>query len=74
MDEIRVIARALARGGKEEQLRTAFAGMLAPTRAEKDADSMSAMSPTTKDSFTFTRSGRVKMHSIAIQRHHTISN
>jgi quinol monooxygenase YgiN len=35
MDEIRVIARALARAGKEEQLRNTLAGMLVPTRAEK---------------------------------------
>jgi quinol monooxygenase YgiN len=35
MDEIRVLARALARAGKEEQLRNTLAGMLAPTRAEK---------------------------------------
>ena len=35
MDEIRVIARALARTGKEEQLRSTLRGMLAPTRAEK---------------------------------------
>jgi quinol monooxygenase YgiN len=35
MDEIRVIARALARAGKEEQLRNTLAGMLAPTRAEQ---------------------------------------
>jgi quinol monooxygenase YgiN len=35
MDEIRVIARALARSGKEEQLRNALVGMLAPTRAEQ---------------------------------------
>ncbi len=35
MNEIRVIARALARTGKEEQLRSTLRGMLAPTRAEK---------------------------------------
>jgi quinol monooxygenase YgiN len=35
MDEIRVIARALARAGKEEQLRNTLLGMLAPTRAEQ---------------------------------------
>jgi quinol monooxygenase YgiN len=35
MDEIRVIARALAREGKEEQLRNALVGMLVPTRAEQ---------------------------------------
>jgi quinol monooxygenase YgiN len=35
MGEIRVIARALARAGKEEQLRSTLAGMLVPTRAER---------------------------------------
>jgi len=35
MDEIRVIARALARAGKEEQLRDTLLGMLVPTRAER---------------------------------------
>jgi quinol monooxygenase YgiN len=35
MDEIRVIARALARTGKEEQLRKTLIGMLTPTRAEQ---------------------------------------
>jgi quinol monooxygenase YgiN len=35
MDELRVIARALARAGKEEQLRNTLREMLAPTRAEK---------------------------------------
>ena len=35
MDEVRVIARALARSGKEEQLRCTLVGMLAPTRAEQ---------------------------------------
>jgi quinol monooxygenase YgiN len=34
MDEIRVIARALARAGKENQLRNALVGMLTPTRGE----------------------------------------
>jgi quinol monooxygenase YgiN len=35
MDEIRVIARALARAGKEEQLRNTLTEMLTPTRAEQ---------------------------------------
>jgi quinol monooxygenase YgiN len=35
MDEIRVIARALARAGKEEQLRNTLVEMLTPTRAEQ---------------------------------------
>lgn len=34
MSEIRVIARALARSGKENQLLELLRGMLAPTRAE----------------------------------------
>ena len=34
MAEVRVIARFVARRGKEEQLRELLAGMLAPTRAE----------------------------------------
>ena len=34
MAEVRVIARAVARKGKEEQLKALFQGMLAPTRAE----------------------------------------
>ena len=34
MAEVRVIARALARKGKEDQLRSLLQGMLAPTRAE----------------------------------------
>jgi quinol monooxygenase YgiN len=34
MDEIRVIARALARAGKEDKLRNTLVGMLTPTRAE----------------------------------------
>jgi quinol monooxygenase YgiN len=35
MNEIRVIARALARAGKEDQLRCTLFEMLAPTRAER---------------------------------------
>jgi hypothetical protein len=32
---------------------------------------MNYMSPATEDSFIFTKSGKVRMHSIAIQRHCT---
>jgi quinol monooxygenase YgiN len=35
MNEIRVIAKALARAGKEEQLRNTLCGMLVPTHAEE---------------------------------------
>ena len=34
MTEVRVVARAVARGGSENQLRELLQGMLAPTRAE----------------------------------------
>ena|ERR1700693_1238672 len=34
MAEVRVIARSMARGGKENQLRELLRGMLVPTRAE----------------------------------------
>ena len=34
MDEIRVIARGLARAGKKDKLRNTLVGMLTPTRAE----------------------------------------
>jgi quinol monooxygenase YgiN len=53
MNEIRVIARALARAEKEEQLRNTLFGMLATTRAGRGADSMSFMSQTTKGLFYF---------------------
>ena len=35
MTEVRVIARAVAREGKEDQLKALLQGMLAPTRAER---------------------------------------
>ena len=34
MSEVRVIARAVARKGKEEQVKALLQGMLAPTHAE----------------------------------------
>ena len=34
MAEVRVIARSVARKGKEDQLRALLQGMLTPTRAE----------------------------------------
>ena len=35
MTEVRVIARSVARKGKENQLRALLQGMLVPTRAEQ---------------------------------------
>lgn len=39
MSEVRVIARSVARKGKENQLRALLQGMLAPTRAEPGCES-----------------------------------
>jgi quinol monooxygenase YgiN len=39
MAEVRVIARSVARKGKEDQLRSLLRGMLAPTRAEQGCKS-----------------------------------
>ena len=39
MTEVRVIARSVARKGKEDQLRALLQGMLAPTRAEQGCKS-----------------------------------
>jgi quinol monooxygenase YgiN len=74
MGEIRVIARALARAGKEEQLRNTLAGMLAPTRAERGCRLYELYESNNNGLSVFAKSGRVKMPSIAIQRHRTISN
>src|SRR6266576_3935981 len=74
MDEIRVIARALARAGKEEQLRNRLVGMLTPTRAEQGCRLYELYESNNRGLFYITRIGKVKMHPIAIQRHRTISN
>jgi quinol monooxygenase YgiN len=39
MSEVRVIARSVARKGRENQLRALLQGMLAPTRAEQGCES-----------------------------------
>jgi quinol monooxygenase YgiN len=39
VNELRVIARAVARKGKENQLRALLQGMLVPTRAEQGCES-----------------------------------
>jgi quinol monooxygenase YgiN len=39
MNEVRVIARSVARQGKEDQLRALLQGMLVPTRAEQGCKS-----------------------------------
>ena len=64
MDEVRVIARVLARAGKVEQLRNPLIGMLTPTRAEQGCRPYE--SNNNKELFTFKRSGKSKD---ALDRH-----
>jgi quinol monooxygenase YgiN len=53
MNEIRVIARALARPGKEEQLRNTLLAMLAATRAERGCSLYELYESNTKGLFYF---------------------
>ena len=53
MAEVRVIARAVARKGKEDQLRTLLQGMLVPTRAEKGCISYELYESDSKGRFYF---------------------
>jgi len=51
--EVRVIARAVARKGKEDQLRALLQGMLVPTRAEKGCISYELYESDSKGRFYF---------------------
>jgi quinol monooxygenase YgiN len=53
MTEVRVIARAVARKGKEDQLRSLLQGMLVPTRAEKGCISYELYESDSKGRFYF---------------------
>ena len=53
MTEVRVIARSVAREGKESQLRALLQGMLVPTRAEQGCDSYELYESDTKGRFYF---------------------
>lgn len=53
MSEVRVIARSVARKGKEEQLRALLQGMLAPTRAERGCKSYEVYESDTPGRFYF---------------------
>ena len=67
MAEIRVIARAVARKGKESQLRELLRGMLAPTRAESDVNCTNSTSQTRKAASISTRHGKARPPSISTQ-------
>lgn len=53
MSEVRVIARSVARKGKEEQLRVLLQGMLAPTRAEQGCKSYELYESDSRGRFYF---------------------
>lgn len=53
MAEVRVIARSVARRGKEEELRRLLQGMLAPTRAESGCKVYELHESDTKGRFYF---------------------
>jgi quinol monooxygenase YgiN len=51
--EVRVIARSVARKGKENQLRALLQGMLVPTRAEQGCESYELYESDSKGRFYF---------------------
>jgi len=51
--KVRVIARSVAREGKESQLRALLQGMLVPTRAEQGCESYELYESDTKGRFYF---------------------
>ena len=53
MTEVRVIARSVAREGKESQLRALLQGMLVPTRAEQGCESYELYESDTEGRFYF---------------------
>jgi len=73
MAEVRVIAKFVARKGKEKQLRELLRGMLAPTHAEAGCKSMTCMSQIRRGGFTSTKFGRAKRRSIDTQPARTSS-
>lgn len=53
MTEVRVIARSVARKGKENQLRALLQGMLVPTRAERGCESYELYESDSRGRFYF---------------------
>jgi hypothetical protein len=73
MAEVYVIARAVARSGKENQLRELLRGMLAPTRAESGCRLYELYESDSPRRFIFTKHGKVKPRSINTRQALTIS-
>ena len=73
MAEVLVIVRFVARKGKEDELRALLQSMLAPTHAEPGCKLYNFMSQTQRDVSTFTKQGKVKLHSINIWQRPTLS-
>jgi quinol monooxygenase YgiN len=53
MPEVRVIARSIARKGRENQVRELLRGMIVSTRAESDANCMTSMSQTRRGGYFY---------------------
>jgi quinol monooxygenase YgiN len=73
MTEVRVIARAVARKGKEDQLKALLQGMLAPTHAEPGCRLYEFTSQASGGVFTSTNCGKVRLRLSNTQRALTIS-
>jgi quinol monooxygenase YgiN len=73
MTEVYVIARSVARGGRENQLRELLRGMLAPTRAESGCKLYELYESDSKGRFYFYEIWGVKLRSINTQPALTLS-
>jgi hypothetical protein len=73
MAEVYVIARSVARKGKEDQLRELLRGMLAPTRAESGCKLYELYESDRRGASIFTKYGKAKRRSINMQRAPTLS-
>jgi len=73
MAEVRVIARAVARKGKEDQLKALLQGMLVLRTPNRDAGCMNYTSQASGGVFTSTNCGKVRLRLSNTQRALTIS-
>ena len=73
MAEVRVIARSVARSGKQDQLRELLRAMLAPTRAERVVRCMNSIKRIRQGVFTFTKYGKARLRSISTRQALTLN-
>ena len=73
MAEVHVIARAVARKGKEDQLKALLQGMLAPTHAEPGCRIYELYESGERGRFTSANCGKVRLRLSNTQRALTIS-